>query len=156
MFDFDDFLIPAYGTVADAPKPKQKELKEGDYRYKIIKIRKEMVDWKNGTTSPKVIFTLDVEGVVMDGIEIVLSSWKTYLDIIYSFARSIGLSVDHDQRIKWDSLVGREGFAHFIPKKLSRGGTVYNVSEWLEPQEKQEGLDAKEETYSNINNDDFL
>ena len=153
MFDFSSFIIPAVGTVTDAPQPrKRKGREEGDYRFKITAVKKDIIHWKDGNQTPKIVLTLDVDGVKVDYIDLVLSTWGKYLEKLYAFAKSIGMSTDHDLKIDWDGLVGREGYAHIIPKK-GQYRMLYNVDQWLEPKEEQTEYDDIE-TYDSLNNDD--
>lgn len=142
-FDCNSFVIPAQGTAveATAKKPEGRILKEGDYRYEIKDIAEDVICWPSGNTSPKIVLTLEVEGLTLSHIDLVLSTSRKYLEILYDFAESIGFHTDHDLKIEWDCLKGVTGWAHIVPKQ-GKYKTLYNVTKWLPGRESSESAQA--------------
>lgn len=113
--------------------PREK-LPGGNYPFQIAAFRKTTVPSKFGGDDPAVELDLLLCGSVKaPRIRIYLNGTKKNQANLRAFLRSIGMiNADGTSKGKtWEELIGKCGKAHFVPKTLSHGGTVYEPMEWL-------------------------
>lgn len=135
-----------FSETEKKPLPR-KTLPEGDYEFKILNIEESQMTGAKIGTVPVARLTLDIEGVRAKRIDIVLSEYKMYKHILAEFLRSVNALDDNGECVldSFEDLVGSVGKAHVVPKKLSGGATVYNVTKWLRNEKPEYYVNQKDE-----------
>ena len=128
--------------AAEQGKAKQRKLPEGDYLFRIKTAEETEMEGKWGKY-PALVMDLVIDGDVdAPKIRLVTTASAKNQAKVSEFLQSIGVINEAGgcELEDWCDVVGYEGKAHFVPRDLSGGGTVYNATVWhpYDPAEHQD------------------